>query len=76
MQRMNSRGSVTARGGKRPGAGRPPRAGVASGRDYHVRVSEAEEAELHDGLLEGETISSVMRDGALALVRRRSPPRR
>lgn len=53
-----------------PGGGRKPRAGGA-GRMVGVRLSPEEEAELTDALLPGETISGLLRDGGLELVRRR-----
>ena len=57
-------------GGRRRGAGRPPRAGEPT-KPFVVRLTEAERAEIADGLLEGETLSDVLREGGLALVRRR-----
>lgn len=63
-----------AHGGKRPGAGRPPRGDVAAIRTP-VRLTEAERAELTDGLEDGESLSDVLREGGLQLVRRRAKER-
>jgi hypothetical protein len=57
-------------GGKRPGAGRPPRTGGPA-RNFTVRLSEAEEAELVAALRDGETISDLLRTGGLGEARRR-----
>lgn len=50
--------------------GRKPRAG-SPGRNVTVRLSEAVEAELRDGMRKKECLSDVLRDGGLALVRLR-----
>lgn len=53
-------------GGRRPNqTGRPPRAGGGRDHGLHVRLSEAERAELEDGLLECETCIGTgrIRDG-------------
>lgn len=62
---------MTTHGGKRPGSGRPPRAGGSADRGLHVRLTEAERAELTDGLLPDETLSDLLRQGGLEIVRRR-----
>lgn len=57
-------------GGKRSNAGRRPRSD-APGRNVTVRLSPADEAELTGGIRDGETLSTVLRDGGLHLVRSR-----
>lgn len=55
---------------RRPGGGRKPRAGAA-GRMVGVKLAPEEEAELTAGLRPEETLSDLLREGALALVRSR-----
>lgn len=59
------------RGGPRPGAGRPPRTDTPAARGPEVALTEAERAELTAGLRDGETLAGLLREGGLALVRRR-----
>lgn len=54
-------------------AGRKPRAGTP-GRNVTVRLPEAIEAELRAGMRDTECLSDVLREGGLALVRRRRLP--
>ena len=64
---------MTGHGGPRPNqTGRPPRAGGGRDHGLHVRLSEAERAELEDGLLDGETLSDLLRSGGLTTVRERA----
>lgn len=60
------------RGGKRPGAGRPPRAGKASTVKVTVPLTDDEAAELTNALRDGETLAGLLRDGGLRLARRRT----
>lgn len=63
---------MSPRGGARPGAGRP--ADVNARRHQRqTRLSDAELAELTAGLRDDETISDVLREGGLRLVRSRKP---
>lgn len=66
--------AMTPRGGARPGAGRKPRAEGAATVSHTVWLTETEAAELTGGLRDGETVSSVLRDGGLRIVRSRKPP--
>lgn len=59
------------RGGARPGSGRKPRASAAARVRVTVWLTAAERTALTDGLRDGETISGVLRDGGLQLVRGR-----
>ena len=58
------------RGGRRPGAGPKP-IGSAPGRYVSVMLPPEVEGELTAGLREGETLSQLLRDGGLRLVRSR-----
>ncbi len=58
-------------GGARPRAGRPLRGGAPSMHRPACWLTEAEWAELTDGLRDGERVADLLRDGALALVRAR-----
>lgn len=59
------------RGGKRPGSGRPARAGGAATERATVWLAEAERAELTAALRDGETLSDMLREGGLQMARRR-----
>lgn len=59
------------RGGPRPGAGRPMRGGTPTDRRVTVLLTDAEYAEIDGSRRPGETISQLLRDGGLRLVRAR-----
>lgn len=59
------------RGGPRPGSGRPLRGEAPAAHIIRVRLTDAEKAELTAGLRDDETISQLLRDGGLRLVRAR-----
>lgn len=67
----------TNRGGARPGAGRPARGAARSDYKFQVRLSPDEHATLIAGIRtdeEGkqlETLTDMLREGGLALARRR-----
>lgn len=63
---------MTAHGGARPNSGRKPRATAAASVRVTVWLTAAERDALTDGLRAGETISGVLRDGGLLLVRGRT----
>jgi hypothetical protein len=54
-----------------PRTGRPPRGGVTATERVTVWLTEAELAEIEDGRRDPETVSDVLRDGGLKLVRER-----
>lgn len=58
-------------GGPRPGAGRPRSDAPTATERIEVRATEAEKGELLAGLRDGETLSDVLREGGLRLVRSR-----
>lgn len=61
------------RGGRRPGAGRPPDAEVRRSVDLHILASEAEAAEIHAACATAERdLSAVARELLIAWARRRS----
>lgn len=59
------------RGGSRPGSGRKPRGGSAARVRVTVWLAEEEAAEMTAALRDDETISQLLRDGGLRLVRAR-----
>lgn len=62
---------MSPRGGARPGAGRRPK-GAAPVIAVTVTMPEEAKAEIVAGLHDGESLSSLMTDAALAVVRGRS----
>ena len=59
------------RGGPRPGSGRPLRGEAPASVVVRVRLTESEHAEMDGGTRDDETISQLLRDGGLRLVRAR-----
>lgn len=58
-------------GGTRAGAGRKPR-GAAAGTAYTVRLAPEEVSEIVAVLRQGEKIVGLLREGGIALARRRA----
>lgn len=62
---------MPSHGGRRPGAGRKPRADGPATSEIWVKVTDSERAELLGGLREGETLAGFLREHGLAAMRRR-----